>query len=233
MSPPSTSADPRLLAARHEFAHAFGDLARGKRNWQVVAFWSLGLLTVVVLAYARLAGTARVVPYVVQVDRFGDVAATGVADVMKTPDARLVASQLAAFVRTVRTVLPATPPQVQADEMRRAYAFIDQGSAAASALDRYFADPAHDPRVVGQSLTREVHVASVLPVPGSPTWKLRWEETDRPLQPGVVARSTAWEAYVTVRLRAPVTLDAVQDNPLGVFITSINWTEITDGGAAR
>jgi type IV secretion system protein TrbF len=228
------TADPRLLAARHEFANAFGDLARGKRNWQVVAYWSLGLLTVVVLAYARLAGSARVVPYVVQVDRFGQVAAAGVADVMKAPEPRLVASQLAGFVRAVRTVLPATPPQVQADMMRRAYAFIDQGSAAASALDAYFADPAHDPRVVGQVLTREVHVASVLPVPASPTWKLRWQETERPLQPGVMTRTTAWEGYVTVRLRAPTTIDAVEDNPLGVFITSINWTEITDtGGATR
>lgn len=43
---------------------------------------------------------------------------------------------------------------------------------------------------------------------------------------------TAWEGYVTVRLQAPTTADAVQDNPLGVFITSINWTQVTDNGGA-
>lgn len=228
--PFGTTSDPRLLAARHEFANAFGDLARGKRNWQVAAFWSMGLLAVALLAYIRLADAARVVPYVVEVDKFGVVAAAGPADVMAAPEPRLVASQLAGFVRAVRSVLPASPPQVQADVMRRAYAFVDQSSPAATALNTYFADAAHDPRVLGQTLTRQVQVTSALPVPGSPAWKLRWTETELPLRPGVATRTTAWEAYVTVRLRAPMTADAVQDNPLGVFITSINWTEITDNG---
>jgi len=222
--------DPRLLAARNEFAHAFGDLARGKRNWQVASWWLLGLLTVLVVAYVRLAGAARIVPYVIEVDQLGQIASVGAADVMKTPDSRLIAAQLATFVRTVRTVLPASPPQLQADVMRRAYGFVDQTSSAASTLNAYFADPAHDPRVLGRTLTRQVRVTSTLPIPGTPTWKLRWTETDLPLEVGVLTRTTGWEGYVTVRLRPPTTIDAVQDNPLGLFITSINWTEITDTG---
>lgn len=228
----STTTDPRLLAARHEFANAFGDLARGKRNWQVIAFWSLGLLTVSVVAYVRLASSVRVVPYVVEVDKLGQVAAAGEADVMGAPEPRLVASQLAGFVRAVRTVLPSSPPQVQADVMRRAYAFVDEGSSAVVMLNSYFADPSHDPRVLGQTMTRQVQVTSTLPVPSSPTWKIRWTETELPLMAGMLARVTAWEGYVTVRFRAPTTADAVQDNPLGVFITSINWTQITDNGGA-
>src|SRR5579883_1723725 len=78
--------DPRFIRARHEFANAFGDLARGKRNWQLATFWTLGVLSVVVLAYVRLAGSARIVPYIVEVDRLGQVIPAGVADVMKPPD---------------------------------------------------------------------------------------------------------------------------------------------------
>jgi type IV secretion system protein TrbF len=233
MHEPLTVPDPRWLTARHEFANAFGDLARGKRNWQIVAFWSLGLLTVSVVAYIRLAGAAHVVPYVVEVDKLGQVAAAGDAEVMRTPESRLVASQLAGFVRAVRTVLPASPPQVQADIMRRAYAFVDQGSFAAVMLNTYFADPLHDPRVLGQSLTRQVEVTSILPVPSSPTWKIRWTETELPLMAGMLTRVTGWEGYLTVRLHAPTTADAVQANPLGVFVTSINWTQITNNDGAR
>jgi type IV secretion system protein TrbF len=218
------------MTARNEFANAFGDLARGKRNWQIAAFWAWALLSVVVLAYVRLAGSARVVPYVVEVDKVGTVAAAGVADVMKAPEPRLVASQLAGFVRAVRSVLPAMPGPVGAEVMRRAYAFVDQGSSAAGTLNAYFADPTHDPRVLGETLARQVQVTSTLPVPGTPTWKLRWTETDLPLQVGMPTRTTAWEGYVTVRLRPPESIDTVQDNPLGVFITSITWTEITDTG---
>ena len=226
----SDTPDPRLLTARNEFANAFGDLARGKRNWQLVAYWMLGILTVVVVCYVRLAGRARVVPYVIEVDRLGQVAASGPAEVMHTPEPRLIASQLAAFLRAVRMVLPAATPELEADIMRQAYGFVDQASAAATTLNAYFADPAHDPRVLGRTLTREVHVTSTLLVPSTSTWKLRWTETDLPLEVGGATRTTAWEGYVTVRLRPPDTSEAIRDNPLGVFITSINWTEITEAG---
>jgi type IV secretion system protein TrbF len=225
----SNAADPRLITARTEFSNAFADLARGKRNWQLVAFWLLGLLTVIIVAYARLAGSTHVVPYVIEVDRLGQIAAAGPVSAMKDPEPRLVASQLAAFVRAVRTVLPATPPEIGADVMRQAYGFIDQTSPAANTLNAYFADATHDPRVLGRTLTREVRVTSTLLVPGTSTWKVRWTETELPLEVGVLTRTTAWEGYVTVRLRPPDTADAMRDNPLGVFITSINWTEITGG----
>jgi type IV secretion system protein TrbF len=226
----STAPDARFLSARHEFANAFGDLARGKRNWQLVAFWLLGLLTVCVFSYIRMASSARVVPYLVEVDRLGQVMTAREADVMRAPEPRLVASQLAGFVRAVRTVLPASSPRVQADMMQRAYMFVDQGSSAAVMLNTYFADPKHDPRVLGQTITRQVEITSTLPVPASPTWKIRWTETEYPLIAGMLTRVTAWEGYVTVRLQAPTTADAVQANPLGVFITSINWTQVTDNG---
>ncbi len=69
--------DSPFLAARTEFTNAFGDLARGKRNWQLMAFGLGGLLALVTVAYVRLAASARVVPYVVQVDRLGQVVAVG------------------------------------------------------------------------------------------------------------------------------------------------------------
>ncbi len=223
-----------MLAARDEFSNAFGDLARGKRNWQLVAWWALGGLTVLTASYVRLAQSARIVPYVVEVDRLGQVSAVGEAASMKEPEPRLIASQLAAFIRAVRTVLPAAPPQVEESVMRQAYSFVDQTSPAATTLNAYFADPQHDPRVLGRTLTREVQVTSTLPVPGGSTWKLRWIETELPLQPGVVTHASAWEGYVTIRVRPPTNPDAVRDNPLGVFITSINWDQITEsGGSSR
>ena len=222
--------DPQLLAARHEFANTFGDLARGKRNWQVAALWCLALLTMTVMAYIKLASSSRIVPYVVEVDRLGQVMSAREAAAMRAPEPRLVASQLASFIRAVRTVLPSSPPQLQADVMRRAYAYVDQGSSAALMLNDYFAQPLHDPRLLGQTMTREVEVTSTLPMPASPTWKLRWIEHESPIIAGMLTRVTAWEGYLTVRVQAPTTADGVQDNPLGVFVTSINWTQITDNG---
>lgn len=219
-----------FLAARTEFANAFGDLARGKRNWQVIAFSLTGLLALVTVAYVRLAASARVVPYVVQVDRLGQVVAVGRADALPRPDERMVASELAQFVRAIRTVLPASAAAAQADLLRRGYAFA--APAAATFLNAYFAKPTHDPRVLGLRLTRQVDIASVLRVPNSDVWQLRWTETERSIEPGGLTRTVAWESYCVVQLVPPTTADVVQDNPLGLSITSLSWTQVAQGGPA-
>src|SRR6059036_2404717 len=223
--------------ARREFAGVFGDLARGKRNWQVVAFALAGVVAVEALAMIGLARAARVVPYVVRVDQLGRVDAVGPASPMRDPDATLVASQLADFIRSVRTVLPLAAVNAQTALLRHGYAFATP--EAAGFLNAYLSDPAHDPRVVGLRLTREVEVTSALKVPqatsgrkrtaddgAAQTWRLQWTETDRPTQLGDSTATTAWKGYLTLRIAPPTTAESVQENPLGLFITSIAWTRV-------
>ncbi len=222
--------DSPFLAARHEFMNAFGDLAVGKRNWQLIAFGLLGLLTLVTIAYVRVARSPEVVPYIVQVDRLGQVAQVGPADEVKRPEDRLIASELAQFVRAIRTVLPAAAQAAQAELLGRGYALL--APPAAAFLNDYFADPKHDPRVLGQRLSRQVDVTLVLRVPNSDVWRLEWTETERSSEPAGVTRTAAWEGYVTVRLVPPVSAATIQQNPLGLAITSVNWTELGETTAA-
>jgi type IV secretion system protein VirB5 len=232
--PTPTPPPPRLgaaaanpfLTARNEFANAFSDLAQGKRNWQVIAYALMGLVTLVTIAYVRLAQSARVVPYVVQVDRLGQVVAVGTADELKRPDQRLVASQLAQFVRAIRTVLPAPAAAAEAELLRRGYAFV--APQAAAFLNDYFARPEHDPRVLGTRLTRQVEVASVLRLPHSDVWRLQWTETERATEPDGSTRTVAWEGYVSVKLVPPSSAEVIQENPLGLSVTSISWTQVAE-----
>jgi type IV secretion system protein VirB5 len=217
-----------FLAARTEFMNAFGDLAKGKRNWQLTAYALLGLLALLGVAHLRLAASARVVPYVVEVDRLGQVVTVGPAAALQQPDQRLVAAELARFIRAIRTVLPAAAAAGQAEMLRRGYAVL--APEAAELLNDYFANPANDPRLLGVRLTRQVEVTGVLRVPNSDVWRLQWTETERSTQPGGLTRTVAWEGYVTVRLVPPRTVEAVQDNPLGLAITSVTWTQV---GASR
>ena len=223
----TATADSPFLAARTEFTNAFGDLARGKRNWQLIAFSLAGLLGLASLANLRLVTAARVVPYLVQVDRLGQVLSVGRADAAPRPDDRLLASQLAQFIRAVRTVLPTSAAAAQAELLRRAYAFVTPQAAAF--LNDYFAHAAHDPRVLGQRLTREIDVGSVLRLPRSDVWQVRWTETERPVQPGASTVTRAWESYCTVAVVPPTTPEGVQDNPLGLSITALSWTPVAEG----
>jgi type IV secretion system protein VirB5 len=224
--------------ARREFASAFGDLARGKRNWQVVAYVLGAILVLQALSILRLAASAHAIPYVVQADRLGSLAAVGPAEPIRDPDAQLVASQLADFVRSVRSVLPAIAATAQADLLRRGYALATPSAAAF--LNSYLGEAAHDPRLLGARLTRDVQVTSALRIPdpggqrsaaeGTQTWRLQWLETDRPLDAGDSTHVAAWEGYVTLQIVPPRSAEVIQVNPLGVRITSITWTRVA--GAA-
>ncbi|HXB23575.1 MAG TPA: type IV secretion system protein [Gemmatimonadaceae bacterium] len=211
--------DP-ILEGRREFEGVFGDLAKGKRNWQLVAFAITAVLGVETIGFVRLALTSRVTPYVVEVDQLGRVRAAAPVERLTHVETRLVIAEIAQFVRDVRTVVPA--PAAQADVLARAYAYLDQGGAAF--LNAYFSDPHNDPRVIGRTVTRTIDVRSVLPVPKSNTWRVEWTEVEYPIAGGAVT-ATPWEGYLGVRLVPPETADAIARNPLGVYVTSVTWTK--------
>lgn len=232
--------------ARREFTSAFSDLARGKRNWQIIAFVLGAVVLLQAITTLRLTATAHPVPYVVQVDRLGSITAVGTAEQLREPESRLVASQLAQFVRSIRTILPTAASSAQADLLRRGYAFADP--AAGAFLNTYFSDPAHDPRLLGARIARDVQVTSALKVPEragtsrgntsahSQTWRLQWIETDRPVGPldvGEEAATSAWEGYVTLEVVPPRTVESIQDNPLGLRVTSIAWTRLAGRAIPR
>jgi type IV secretory pathway TrbF-like protein len=213
-------------AARREFVSTFGDLARGKRNWQLAAFGLLVLLGFVLAAYVRLSLQSRITPYVVEVDRLGQAVAFGPAEALRPTDTRAYVYQLALFVRDLRSV--SSDPEAQRQMLFTAYAYA--AGAARAQLDAWFLDPAHDPRVLGRTLTREVQVTSVLRVAGtaSRTWKVSWREVERPRVAGPL-RSAAWEAYLTTDLHAPTTTETLLRNPLGLYVTDLSWSEVTTG----
>ena len=228
-SAPRESADEKqrsIIAARHEFANAFGDLARSKRNWQLIAFAVTGVLGIIAFANVRLVMSARVVPYVVQVDHFGQIVSVGAAEAMAKPDQRLISSQLAQFIRSVRGVLPAAAAPAEREMLRRAYAFA--AAEAAGFLNEYFSIPENDPRALGARLARQVDVTAVLPVPNSSVWRMRWTETERWLSGADTMRRTEWEAYLSVKLTPPARSETIQDNPLGIYVTSISWTQLAE-----
>lgn len=221
--------DARVLRGRAEFDSVFGDLAKGKRNWQLAFFGLLGVTLLLAIGLVTAATQSRITPYVVEVDRLGRAQAFGPAEQLVRTDHRVVTSQLAGFVRDLRTI--AADPPVQAELVRHAYAFADQGAAAF--LNAYFAAPANDPRLLGRQLTRIVEITSILPVPGRiapdglpSAWKVSWVETSLPRGMDAQATTTAWEGYFGTRIVPPTSAERLTVNPLGLYVTSVSWTQV-------
>ena len=217
----SAAPDSPYLAARSQFESVFRNAAKEKHAWKIAALAELTILLVLVVAYVQLASSARVVPYVVEVDRAGRAMAFGPAEPMERTDQRVIVRELTLFIRNVRSV--STDPAGQLRMIQDAYAYVDR--AAAGFLNDYFADPENDPRLLGQRLTREVEVTAVLPIPDSESWRLQWIERERS-HSGGVTRTTPWEAYVTLKFAPPEGPEQIQANPLGLYVSGINWTAV-------
>ena len=219
-SPPVAGRPNGIVAARREFADQFAHLARGKRNWQVVAFFALAMFGLVTLAYIGLATSARVELVAFEVDELGQVRAfKEVAGVYDAAEA-VTDATLRLFVRDLRTVYQ--DPAAMRDLILGAYAFAD--ASTQEWLNGYFSDPEKDPRVLMRELSRRVEVRGVIRVPESDSWKVSWVEVETPLGTSTQRRS-AWEAYITVE-QVPEAASAA--NPLGLFVTAINWTPVSE-----
>ena len=216
---------PEIVRGRAEFARQFSDLAKGKRNWQVVAFLSLALLALSVLGLVTLAVQSRVVPYVVEVDRTGRAEAIAPADAVPAVADRVVTAALAAFVSNIRTAYP--DPVAQRDAVYRGYAYV--AGDARSFLESYFSNPDNDPRRQGTGYRRAVEITNVLPVPGggeggATTYRVQWNEREESPREGV--RERAWEGYLAVTVSPPTTTEGVERNPLGVYVTDLSWSPL-------
>lgn len=218
-----------FLRARDSFLSVFSDPVRGRRNWMLAA---LGLLVVnafLAFSYVGLASTARITPYVVKVDQFGQVAYFGPVEKTDASDPQLMVYQLALFIRNMRTV--SSDRTAQVEFIRRGYAFVAKN--AATYVNAHFSDPANDPRRLGRTMTRTVVVNSVLPIPKTNTWKVQWTENETLVQG--TARSVSWEAYLTVEVVPPERPKTDEDwkklfeNPLGVFVVELTWAPIATG----
>ncbi len=219
---------PAVAEGRYEFARTFSDLAKGKRNWQLVAFLSLALLTISLVGLVALALQSRTVPYVVEVDRLGRAEAVAPAEAVPAASDRVVIASVARFVSDIRTIY--TDPVAQRDAVFRAYSYV--AGDARDFLEGYFSDPQNDPRLLAAELRRSVEIVSVLPIPSgsndaSRVYRVRWNENEVSERGGT--RERPWEGYMTVEVQPPTTTEGIERNPLGVFVTAISWSALAGG----
>lgn len=185
-------------------------------NWRRACLAALGLSTVLAGGLVWQAGRGTVVPWVVAIDRLGEARAIGPAEAGYTPSDPQIAFHLARFIEAVRS-LPADPVVVRQNWLRAYDSVSGGGSEALGAAAR-----ADDPFArVGKEQVA-VDVTSV--VRASPSsFRIAWSE--RHYRDGTLATTERWSAIVTVTVQTPRTAEALRKNPLGLFITAINWSK--------
>jgi type IV secretion system protein VirB5 len=186
------------------------------RNWRLAFFGTLALSSGLTAGLIWQGARGTIVPWVVQVDKFGEAQAVAPADAGYNPTDPQIAFHLARFIEQVRAI-PADPIIVR-ENWLRAYDFTtDKGALALSDYAR-----ANDPFAKIGKEQVAVDVASVIRA-SADSFRVAW--TERHYQDGSLAETTRWSAILTIAVQTPRTPDALRKNPLGLFINAINWSK--------
>jgi type IV secretory pathway TrbF-like protein len=192
------------------------------QNWRTTALSLIGVAIVLSAALVVAIARSGIVPYVVEVDRLGEVRSVGPAIEPYRPSDAQIAHFLARFIENVRS-LSIDPIVVRANWLHAYDYATDRG---AQTLNDYAREA--DPFGKIGARTATVEVVSVVRASGD-SFEVRWTESS--YENGAVARIERFTGVLTIVLKPPHTAEMLRKNPLGIFVHSLNWSRDLIGDA--
>ncbi|OQX14083.1 MAG: hypothetical protein BWK73_10515 [Thiothrix lacustris] len=211
------------LAARNEWNERYGSYIAAARQWRMVAWLSLVVAAGAVAAVGYFASQNKLIPYIVEIDGTGEIAAVRPATQAVSADvqARMVRWQVAQFVRDWRTVSP--DGQIAKAAVDRVFALLSAAYSANAAIGEWFRE--NNPFTRASENTVTVEIQQVLPV-SEKSWRVDWIETSRPrTQGGKTETPVSWTATVTVLAGGAVSEKTLLLNPTGLVVTDVSWQQ--------
>jgi type IV secretion system protein VirB5 len=210
--------DP-FLAGRTEAAERYGHLSKNAAEWRRISAVLILCCAACVCAVIFMAGRVSVVPYIVQVDQHGyEIAVEPVAP--SKVDARLMISHVGRYVWSLKTVF--NDPEAQLHLMNFIYNSTPVNTAAEKKYQEYFNE--NNPVVIGETETISITVNSVLSM-SAETWQAEWTE-ERYTIGGDKISEKHYRGIFAAAVVTPGTMREVLQNPLGIFITDFDFSEV-------
>jgi type IV secretion system protein TrbF len=186
------------------------------RSWRIATFIGLGVSLALAVGLLWLHRSGSAVPFVVEVDRNGDVRAVGRALEGYKPSDAQIAYTLSRFIENVRAL--SIDPVVVRQNWLRAYDYATD--RAAVTLNEYAR--ANDPFANVGRLTVSVEVQSVVRASDT-SFQMRW--TERTFENGATRDVKRWTGVLTVVISPPRSAEQISKNPLGIYVHALNWSQ--------
>jgi type IV secretory pathway TrbF-like protein len=191
------------------------------RNWRLMAFGCLMLSVGLAGGMVWQSMQSRVTPYVVEVDKMGEVRAVGPAIESYQPSDAQIAWYLARFITDLRSL--SIDPVLVRQNWLEAYDFAT--NRAALFLNDYART--NDPFTAVGTRSASVQVTSVVRASDS-SFQVKW--TEATYERGSLARTERWTAMLTIVVQPPRTADVLRKNPLGLYVNGLAWSRELDAG---
>jgi type IV secretion system protein VirB5 len=207
-------ASPYQRAAQ-EWDNRIGSAVVQAKNWRLAAFGAIGLAALSLGGFIYQSGNTNIATYVVPVDKYGRPGRIELAGRTYTPSTAETGYFLADWVKLTRS--KSIDPIVIRDNWTGAYRFV--AGPAIGQLNDYA--KTHDPFANAGSQAVNVEIVSVLA--RSPnTYQVQWRETT--YDQGVSSATENWTGLFTAKINPPKNEAELRANPLGIFITSFQWS---------
>lgn len=185
-------------------------------HWRLAAFGCLALALVATAALVWRTGQSLVTPYVIEVDKAGEVRAVGEALAPYQPTDAQIAFHLSHFISNVRSL--AVDPVIVRQSWLDAYQYTtDRGAATLNDYAR-----ASDPFARIGELSISVEISSVVRA-SNDSFQVRWIE--RSYSHGALVSTERWTAILSVVIERPRTEERLRKNPLGIYVNGLSWSK--------
>lgn len=185
-------------------------------HWRLAAFGCLALALIATAALVWRTGQSLVTPYVVEVDKTGEVRTVGEAATPYRPTDAQIAFHLAHFINNVRSL--AIDPVIVRQSWLDAYQYTtDRGAATLNDFAR-----ASDPFARVGQVSISVEITSVVRA-SDDSFQVRWVE--RSYSHGALATTERWTAILSLVVERPRTAERIRKNPLGIYVNGLSWSK--------
>lgn len=209
-------AETPYQAARQEWDDRIGSARVQASNWRRAFFGTLALCGAMTVGWYWQAARGTVIPWIVQVDKVGNVQTVAPATQNYQPTDPVIARNLAQFIEWVRSV--SVDPVDMRRNWLRAYDFLtEDGKRAINDYAQH-----NDPFAKIGKQQVSVNVTSVIRA-SDRSFRAEW--TEQHFEAGALTATEHWSAIITIAIQPPRDQSKLNVNPLGIYVDAINWSK--------
>ena len=208
-------AETPYQAAQQLWDERIGSARVQAANWRRMAFGALALSALMAGGLLWYSARSTITPYVVEVDRTGEVMGVAPAVEAYHPRGAEIAYFLSRFIEDVRSV--PLDPVVLRQNWLEAYDYVTPRGAAM--LNAYARVNNPFAQVGRRSVT--VQVRSIVRVSGN-SFQAQWQE--QTYANGALVSTDRWTGILTIVIHTPHDVVSLRKNPLGIYIDGLDWS---------
>jgi len=187
----------------------------------VIFFMSIAIVMLVISnTYFAMFRQPR--DYVIEVDSLNRVTYGGALDAQIVNWEPYLPNEIIRFTENWRMVTGDNTMQKRAAQ--RLYCMLIPETASSTRMDEYYKDPSNNPFEVNQEFTRTISMRNILQQ-SERTWQVEFAETTRLHNGEVVGEERIYKTQMVISRGEP-RQSCMETNPLGIYVTDINWSNV-------